>query len=306
MGELPLVSVGLPTYNRSGSLRRAVESVLAQDYANLELVISDNASPDDTQAVCEEYRRRDGRVKYFRQTQNQGPNGNFKRVLAESRGEFFMWLADDDWLDSCYVSRCADVLVRHPDHQLVCGGARYFLDGEFCFDEEALNLPEESAAARVLTFYRRVGMNGAFYGLMRRKTAVELPIEHALGGDWFFISRLAVRGKVRTLTDCHLNRAVDGVSQHISTFARQSGLRGLLARSPHTYISYLVFKDILRNDSAYAPIGRGERLRLGLRSAASVVRRYSLPPLTDALRERRDRLRARLILRTRLKRLLGK
>lgn len=62
-----LVSIGLPTFNRSKSLERALDSLLAQTYVNFELIISDNASTDSTESICREYARKDKRIKYFRQ-----------------------------------------------------------------------------------------------------------------------------------------------------------------------------------------------------------------------------------------------
>src|SRR5229473_2324672 len=107
MNSAPLVTIGLPTYNRASELKRAVESVLAQDYSNLELVISDNASTDDTQLVCERFCAQDNRIRYIRQPTNRGAAANFHEVLQRAGGEFFMWLGDDDWLDSSYVAQCA-------------------------------------------------------------------------------------------------------------------------------------------------------------------------------------------------------
>ena len=83
----PLVSVGVPTYNREHRLRRAVESILAQDYPHVEVVISDNASADGTQAWCEELCRRDSRVRYVRQPRNAGLISNYAEVFRHSRGE---------------------------------------------------------------------------------------------------------------------------------------------------------------------------------------------------------------------------
>ncbi|MEA2274445.1 MAG: hypothetical protein QOI98_3153, partial [Solirubrobacteraceae bacterium] len=112
----PLVSVGLPTFNRAALLKRAIESVLAQDYSNLELIISDNGSPDETQQVCEEFCARDSRVKYIRQLSNRGPRANFLEVLHQARGEFFVCLGDDDWLDSSYISLCTQKLMENADY----------------------------------------------------------------------------------------------------------------------------------------------------------------------------------------------
>ncbi len=81
-----------------------MESVLAQENPNFELVISDNASTNGTQTVCEDFCRRDNRIRYLQQANNAGPAANFQAVLDAARGELFMWLADDDWLGPLLAS----------------------------------------------------------------------------------------------------------------------------------------------------------------------------------------------------------
>src|SRR6478752_6533175 len=102
-----LVSVGIPTYNRADRLRTAVESVLGQDHPEVELVISDNASTDGTQqyalSLVEQH---PGRIRYLRNDENLGPIENYNRVRAACRGEFRMWLGDDDQLSPTYISTC--------------------------------------------------------------------------------------------------------------------------------------------------------------------------------------------------------
>src|ERR1700687_633000 len=112
MTSQPLVSIGLPTYNRAVGLGRAIESVLAQDYRNIELIVSDNASTDETERLCTEYCRRDSRVRYLRQETNRGAISNFRAVVAHAQGEFFMWLGDDDWLDQGYLSECLRIIAK--------------------------------------------------------------------------------------------------------------------------------------------------------------------------------------------------
>ena len=65
LSRASVVSIGLPTFNRASSLRKAIDSALSQDYRNIELVISDNDSSDGTQVLCEEYALRDNRVRYI-------------------------------------------------------------------------------------------------------------------------------------------------------------------------------------------------------------------------------------------------
>jgi len=303
----PLVSVGLPTYNRADDLRHAIESVLSQNYPHLELIISDNASTDGTQQMCEEYVRRDTRVVYHRQPTNRGPHENFERALAESHGEFFMWLGDDDWLEQeDYILRCVEFISRNNDCELVCGRVRYFRDGELCFDQDEMNLTQESAFERVLDYFRRVGMNGVFYGLMRRTSAKEVSLIECLGGDWLFVARLAARGKVHTLPDLHVNRSIAGASKDVESLTRHSGLSGIAAQHPHDYIALHIFKDIAWASPVYAPLGRATRVLLGMKAAAAIVRRYGAGASSASLASRIDELRSRVILRTRLRVFLHK
>jgi glycosyltransferase involved in cell wall biosynthesis len=129
---MKLVSIGLATYNGSRTLRRALDTLLAQTYKNFELIISDNASTDtEVQKICEEYAAKDTRIRYVRQKENIGPLRNFKFVADEARGEFFMWTADDDWWHPEFVEKLLKKLeenpgagVAMPSHHLI------YMDGE--------------------------------------------------------------------------------------------------------------------------------------------------------------------------------
>ena len=110
----PLVSIGLPVYNGAPYLRRAMESLLAQDWPALELVVSDNASTDQSAVIAESFAMRDPRVRVLRESVNQGSEANFAKVLNEARGEFFMWAACDDWWDPRFVSAMVAALDRTP------------------------------------------------------------------------------------------------------------------------------------------------------------------------------------------------
>jgi glycosyltransferase involved in cell wall biosynthesis len=94
---LPLVSVGVPTYNRPEQLEIALRSLNAQTYPKLEIIISDNASSNPQVAkVIGEFARKNNRIRYFIQSSNQGAISNFLFVLEQAQGEYFMWAADDD------------------------------------------------------------------------------------------------------------------------------------------------------------------------------------------------------------------
>jgi glycosyltransferase involved in cell wall biosynthesis len=108
----PLVSVLVPTFNRSVLLRRALGSVLAQTYGNIELLISDNHSSDDTAIVAAEFATRDARVRLLPSPPANTPAmHNIRHVLAAAQGKYAVVLSDDDFfLDYRYIEAGVRIL----------------------------------------------------------------------------------------------------------------------------------------------------------------------------------------------------
>jgi hypothetical protein len=97
------VTIGIPTYNRSAFAVRAVRSALGQTYKDVEVVVSDNASADDTVQRLKEVH--DPRLVLLEQPQNVGMVGNFNVCLRAATGEFFLLLSDDDILEPTAIER---------------------------------------------------------------------------------------------------------------------------------------------------------------------------------------------------------
>jgi Glycosyl transferase family 2 len=106
------VTVGIATYNRAASLRETVESVLAQRFGDFRVIISDNASEDNTAEVIASFA--DPRIEYVRSEQNVGMTGNFNRLIELADTEFLMLLPDDDVLYPDYLGRVIEALGRYP------------------------------------------------------------------------------------------------------------------------------------------------------------------------------------------------
>lgn len=103
----PLVSIGIPTYNRPEGLRRTLECITKQTYKNLEIIVSDNCSlGPETEAVVRDFMAKDSRIQYFRQQENKGGVFNGKFVLKKATGEYFMWAADDDEWETHFIEVC--------------------------------------------------------------------------------------------------------------------------------------------------------------------------------------------------------
>jgi glycosyltransferase involved in cell wall biosynthesis len=111
----PTISVGLAVRNDPHRVRRCIESVLAQDFTDLELVICDNASDDGTLETLEDYARQDARVTVAVNPVNIGVHENMNRVLELSRGTLFRWISSDDWLEPGALSTAVAALAERPD-----------------------------------------------------------------------------------------------------------------------------------------------------------------------------------------------
>lgn len=124
----PLVSVGIPTYNRPDGLRRTLECITGQTYRNMEIIVSDNCSPNpDAEKVGKEFAEKDPRVQYFRQMENTGLF-SFQFVLEKATGEYFMWAADDDIWDPRFISTLLKLLESNKTAVIAFPGIIIFDD----------------------------------------------------------------------------------------------------------------------------------------------------------------------------------
>lgn len=108
--EIPKISIGMPVFNGGNYIEQAICSILEQTYSDFELIITDNASEDETEEICRDYAEKDNRVRYHRYVTNVGAAKNFNRAVYLAQGEFFKWAAHDDMLDPDYLGRCLRVL----------------------------------------------------------------------------------------------------------------------------------------------------------------------------------------------------
>ena len=135
--EWPLITIGIPTYNRAHStLPLTLESALAQNYPNLEIIVSDNCSTDDTEKVVTSYK--DPRLEYIRQKVNLGSNGNYNALLHAARGSYFLLLHDDDLIDGDFLSTCMDRAGYRTAYGVIRTGTR-MVDGVGAFLYEPRN-----------------------------------------------------------------------------------------------------------------------------------------------------------------------
>jgi len=193
MNALPLVSIGMPVYNGERTLAAAIESILAQTWPDWELVISDNCSTDATEAICRGYAAGEPRIRYLRQPVNQGAHANFRCVLDQARGEYFMWAAADDLRSADFIEVNLSFLRGHPDYASSCSPVRLegASDARYVGDSPVTG----SRAERILGVIP-AHANGRFYALFRRSALLDCReiVNPYLGSDWSIMVHVAAQG----------------------------------------------------------------------------------------------------------------
>lgn len=132
--QSPLVSVCIPVYNGALFIGRTIESVLGQSYQNIELIILDNASTDQTQEIVAAYQ--DERIRYIRNSENIGLQRNWNKALVEAKGDYIKLLPADDLIYSDCVERQVDAYLSRAEDNIVlvcCGRDIIDADGKVIF-----------------------------------------------------------------------------------------------------------------------------------------------------------------------------
>lgn len=275
--DTPPVSVGIPTFDRAATLERAVRSLLAQTHTNLDIIISDNASSDDTETLCRTLAMQDARVRYIRQDQQIGPTANFNAVFEAMRSPFAMVLADDDWVEPDYVERCLFALQQQPDCVAVSGRGRYWR-GETMLTRQGLDLqlPQREGTERARAFWRVVGdgegESSTFFGVMRAEVLRRAtPMPNVLGGDMLVTARVVFQGCVCTLDDVYLNRSLGGSSVSTASIVATLGLPSRQGSFPSFVIAGHALRDFGWGSPVYATLSPATRLGWSIRCALAAL-----------------------------------
>lgn len=123
MTQQPLVSTVISTYNGAKYIRKAIDSVLNQTYKNIELIIADDCSTDDTQKIISEYLKKDPRIRTFRNETNMGSYKSLNKAIGVSKGKYIANLDDDDiWITPKKIEKQVEFMEKNKDYGLVGGG----------------------------------------------------------------------------------------------------------------------------------------------------------------------------------------
>jgi len=201
----PRVSIGVPVYDGENYLTETLDSVLAQTFTDFELIISDNASTDRTEAICRKYAAQDHRIRYVRNASNLGAARNYNRVFELARGEYFKWNGHDDPLAPLFLERCVEILDGDPGIVLCFARNRAIDERGQDYDVGALTArtfapkPQLDSPEAHVRFYHTVVADhpqGAIFGLIRRSVLAQTALIGSYRmSDLVLLGELALRGR---------------------------------------------------------------------------------------------------------------
>ncbi|HEU4930136.1 MAG TPA: glycosyltransferase family 2 protein [Candidatus Krumholzibacteria bacterium] len=286
----PRVSIGLPVYNGQAFLAHAIESVLGQSFADLELIVSDNGSTDRTRAIAEQYAARDARVRYVRSETNQGAAWNYRRAFDLARGEYFRWAPADDWFAPDSVAVCVAALDANPD-AVLCYPKTSLVDksGEVirAYDDR-LDLRSSDPAERFRLALAQIGLVNVIYGLVRTSALGKTRLMGSfVGADEVLVFELALQGKFLELPQSAFYRRIHekAFSQMTATADKQAFFDPQTRGRFYLYL-WQHYRQCLLG-IAHAPVSLVTKVRAAavlLRTAVSVRRRLWSEAVTGARR----------------------
>ncbi|MGI5212317.1 glycosyltransferase family 2 protein [Plantactinospora sp. CA-290183] len=216
MRPAPRVTLGVPLYNAERYLEGCLDALLAQDYPDFEIVVSDNASSDRTWDICRRYAERDPRIRLYRNPRNFGGHVNYARVVELARGELFKWVAYDDICLPAYLSTCVAALDTAGPQAVLAYPRTVLIDeagaviGPYA---DRLDLRDPRPWRRVAGVARNINLCHAHFGVFRmsalRRTGMIRPF---LSSDYTLIAEVARLGEIHEVDQPLFLRRMHGGS----------------------------------------------------------------------------------------------
>jgi glycosyltransferase involved in cell wall biosynthesis len=231
LANRPLVSIGMPIFNgmrsnlkKNINLEKSLQSILKQSYKNLEIIISDNCSNDETINIIKKYLKKDKRIIFYKQKKKVHVIDNFKFVLAKSSGEYFKFNSHDDYISSDFIEKNLEFLIKNNDY--------IFSSSPFSYENDSkkkiirIKSLDGDVYNRLKNFLKNaVFSQHCFYALFKKKY-----LEDSLFGnksnqvkinknifclDWLSTIQVLINGKFKTIKYGKLVIGTHGISNQI-------------------------------------------------------------------------------------------
>jgi glycosyltransferase involved in cell wall biosynthesis len=190
------ISIGLAIYNQEKNIAKCIQSILSQTHVNFELLISDDCSTDDTIRICNDFSKKDKRIRLFNQKKNLGVSDNFYFVFRKSKYKFFIWLSGDDYISNDYLENNINTLLANNNCVFAASPNAYVDENNNLFDISSFSITGtffERGSKFLDLCLKATGCNFAIYKKEILESCPDLK-KRFLGHDWKVISHALSKG----------------------------------------------------------------------------------------------------------------
>lgn len=249
----PLVSVIIPTYNRPEYLKVALKSAVEQTYQNIEIIVSDNCSPENPQSIIESFQ--DSRIRFFRNESNLGMFANTMNAFKKARGKYVASLLDDDMWEKDFLAKLVPALEANSDLTVA------FCDHYIIKADGTIDI---AATQKCSQFYKRVDLKEGIYKPFYKLSLIDRAVSSAtaavirreiidwdsipaeVGGSWdIYLNYLCCRsGKGAYYYPAKLTR----YREHEQTDTMLSGRRNFQAKIRKAKADLFCYEQFMKDD----------------------------------------------------------
>jgi glycosyltransferase involved in cell wall biosynthesis len=294
--KVPLVSIAMPVYNGEKWIEQAISTLVKQSYKNVEIIIADDRSSDNSQQICEEYASRYSQLTYIKNDTNLGAQGNFRKILRLCSGKYITYASQDDYWDENFISLLVEKLESNTSAVLAASAVQLLDKNDNIFKELHYNgkwNPEKLSPYRLIysvmlplnygtwiknrNSHKYIKNNLFFHGVIRTdilKYCYRI-FPGIVGHDRHFLLLLALSGKW-----CYVDRVLYfrrvGVGGHLKKMSNDPVYRRKLNRFHPIIALFQMVVGVFRHRKTKTSIKLYSTLIIFLHVLYEIVRPFNL------------------------------
>lgn len=280
MNNEPLVTVAIPTFNRCNMLKKCLDTVINQTYKNLEIIVSDNHSTDDTKKMMKEYTGRDSRIKYYRHGKNMGMDfqGNF--IINAANGVYWSGVCDDDWIDENYIEECMNILQNNNDIDFTYGTVKIYDENYSLIKTCKTCVFDQDDYSERMCSYMHSGIDNAVASVFMRTDKIKSASEyngHRFCEDQIILLKYLFNGKGICSNQTYYHKLNNGCTKNLKTLKKTYNMPRMTQYNFWKYLSRCHCDAILNDDFYIKRLSLKERKLLAKKIAKEIEAAFKPP-----------------------------
>ena len=218
----PLITIGIPVFNGSKTLNKLFKSIIDQSYINIEVIISNNCSSDDTEIKCKNFIKEFKNVKYFSQSKILTMHENFRFVLnsACENSKYFTWMAADDYRSHDFLTQNVNFLEKNIDYVASISPVKFDSIKTSSYNIGDLGLEDKKISNRLNISLNKLHANSRLFSVFRKSAFNDFKYidNEFLGYDYLFIIHILRKGKFKRINKGFVILSKQGSSNQKNIF----------------------------------------------------------------------------------------